>query len=76
MERVLGGGGGEGRYRLRGRRYLGERWSDMPLDIVSEMFMEWCLVKGGRHTGIFFANMSFAEKSADLQHQLRSITVY
>ena len=48
----------------------------MPLDIVSEMFMEWCLVKGGRHTGIFFANMSFAEKSADRQHQLRSITVY
>lgn len=39
MERVLGGGGGEGRYRLRGRRYLGERWSDMPLDIVSEMFI-------------------------------------
>lgn len=68
---MLGGGGGEGRYRLRGRRYLGERWSDMPLDTVSEVFMEWCLVKGERHTGIF-ANMSFAEKLADdLQHQLR-----
>lgn len=48
----------------------------MPLNIVSEMFMEWCLVKGGRHTGIFFANMSFAEKSADLQLRSRSITVY
>lgn len=45
----------------------------MPLDTVSEVFMEWCLVKGERHTGIF-ANMSFAEKLVDdLQHQLQVI---
>lgn len=75
IERELGRRGGEGRYRLRGRRYLGERWSDMPLNIVSENRVESFLVKGGRHTGIF-ENMSFAEKSSCLLHRLRSITVY
>lgn len=32
---------GMGWYRLRGRRYLGERWSGRPLHVVSEVLEEW-----------------------------------
>lgn len=51
-------------YRLRGHRYLGERWSGRPLPVVSEVFEDCCLRKGERHTGIF-ANISIAEESAE-----------
>lgn len=52
------------RYRLRGRRYLGERWSGRPLPVVSEVFEDCYLRKGERHTGIF-ANISIAVGSAE-----------
>lgn len=60
---MRGEGGGQV-YRLRGRRYLEERWSGRPLPVVSEVFEDCCLRKGERRTGIF-AIISIAVESAE-----------